>query len=124
MKPAEAAFPGRNGDIVFAGGKPGERYIPLVYRVRPDGSGVKRLAEGAFVSGLDYSADGRKLVWSEDTCPDEGYDCNTLFVANANGTGQHPRSEEHTSELQSRQYLVCRLLLEKKKNLQPSGRIF
>src|SRR3712207_7836041 len=31
--------------------------------------------------------------------------------------GQHPveqRSEEHTSELQSRQYLVCRLLLEKK----------
>src|SRR3712207_8628066 len=30
----------------------------------------------------------------------------------------HPaRSEEHTSELQSRQYLVCRLLLEKKKKL-------
>src|SRR3712207_7439003 len=27
-----------------------------------------------------------------------------------------PRSEEHTSELQSRQYLVCRLLLEKKTN--------
>src|SRR5438445_12534370 len=33
------------------------------------------------------------------------------------------RSEEHTSELQSRQYLVCRLLLEKKKeSLQPSKR--
>src|SRR3712207_8983938 len=30
------------------------------------------------------------------------------------------RSEEHTSELQSRQYLVCRLLLEKKKNQQKS----
>src|SRR3712207_7523822 len=29
------------------------------------------------------------------------------------------RSEEHTSELQSRQYLVCRLLLEKKKTLAP-----
>src|SRR3712207_8898187 len=29
------------------------------------------------------------------------------------------RSEEHTSELQSRQYLVCRLLLEKKKNILP-----
>src|SRR3712207_8154623 len=28
-----------------------------------------------------------------------------------------PRSEEHTSELQSRQYLVCRLLLEKKKQI-------
>src|SRR3712207_8617975 len=31
-----------------------------------------------------------------------------------------PRSEEHTSELQSRQYLVCRLLLEKKKH-EPTG---
>src|SRR3712207_7724468 len=30
--------------------------------------------------------------------------------------GQRLRSEEHTSELQSRQYLVCRLLLEKKNN--------
>src|SRR5258707_11799488 len=30
--------------------------------------------------------------------------------------GNETRSEEHTSELQSRQYLVCRLLLEKKKN--------
>src|SRR3712207_7576410 len=29
---------------------------------------------------------------------------------------EDPRSEEHTSELQSRQYLVCRLLLEKKKS--------
>src|SRR5258707_11779886 len=34
--------------------------------------------------------------------------------------GQVGRSEEHTSELQSRQYLVCRLLLEKKKKIQPS----
>src|SRR3712207_9558843 len=31
----------------------------------------------------------------------------------------HARSEEHTSELQSRQYLVCRLLLEKKKIAAP-----
>src|SRR3712207_7127496 len=31
------------------------------------------------------------------------------------GAVMNPRSEEHTSELQSRQYLVCRLLLEKKK---------
>src|SRR3712207_7171821 len=33
----------------------------------------------------------------------------------AQGDQRGPRSEEHTSELQSRQYLVCRLLLEKKK---------
>src|SRR3712207_7481901 len=33
----------------------------------------------------------------------------------AGAGGHRGRSEEHTSELQSRQYLVCRLLLEKKK---------
>src|SRR3712207_7146078 len=41
-----------------------------------------------------------------------------LMVVNAVGDGKRVafnRSEEHTSELQSRQYLVCRLLLEKKK---------
>src|SRR3712207_8512944 len=41
----------------------------------------------------------------------------------AERAGEHmvPRSEEHTSELQSRQYLVCRLLLEKKKKKQIVG---
>src|SRR2546425_9767017 len=33
------------------------------------------------------------------------------------GVPQHARSEEHTSELQSLAYLVCRLLLEKKKKI-------
>src|SRR5258707_9550813 len=36
------------------------------------------------------------------------------------GPKQSIRSEEHTSELQSRQYLVCRLLLEKKKTISVS----
>src|SRR3712207_8360289 len=36
-------------------------------------------------------------------------------AASRSGTITSARSEEHTSELQSRQYLVCRLLLEKKK---------
>src|SRR5882757_5599213 len=40
-------------------------------------------------------------------------------VLQAQGKGCGPRSEEHTSELQSRQYLVCRLLLEKKKKGKP-----
>src|SRR3712207_7570026 len=39
-------------------------------------------------------------------------DCRAL---DRSGLRQGRRSEEHTSELQSRQYLVCRLLLEKKK---------
>src|SRR3712207_7507465 len=37
-----------------------------------------------------------------------------LLLSRTCGAGR--RSEEHTSELQSRQYLVCRLLLEKKKH--------
>src|SRR3712207_6961143 len=37
------------------------------------------------------------------------------FIVGMKYSGMIPRSEEHTSELQSRQYLVCRLLLEKKK---------
>src|SRR5687767_15283336 len=41
-----------------------------------------------------------------------------LFVPSAAGELRRPRSEEHTSELQSLAYLVCRLLLEKKKNTQ------
>src|SRR3712207_1974125 len=43
------------------------------------------------------------------------YTQNNLFE---NDYSSSIRSEEHTSELQSRQYLVCRLLLEKKKNIQ------
>src|SRR3712207_7611673 len=52
--------------------------------------------------------------------PDDGPEAwpgvRVVFVS-----GRHlTRSEEHTSELQSRQYLVCRLLLEKKKSVQLS----
>src|SRR3712207_7226305 len=45
-----------------------------------------------------------------------------VVAASATGEriwGKPVRSEEHTSELQSRQYLVCRLLLEKKKTNRP-----
>src|SRR3712207_7466752 len=44
------------------------------------------------------------------SCPRQGQPPSGLLPAVGHG-----RSEEHTSELQSRQYLVCRLLLEKKK---------
>src|SRR3712207_7041837 len=60
--------------------------------------------------GLD--ARGLELVG------DGGGDLGEVGVAGRRPLGDQPhdlRSEEHTSELQSRQYLVCRLLLEKKK---------
>src|SRR3989442_5278580 len=41
------------------------------------------------------------------------YDSSFSYICSPNDT----RSEEHTSELQSRPHLVCRLLLEKKKNI-------
>src|SRR3712207_8753210 len=44
-------------------------------------------------------------------------------VQSAAVDGVKRRSEEHTSELQSRQYLVCRLLLEKKKKTNESMRL-
>src|SRR3712207_5168658 len=53
-----------------------------------------------------------------DFCPAQKV--NTIFqpilfgIYNPLNAGLYDRSEEHTSELQSRQYLVCRLLLEKK----------
>src|SRR3712207_8129250 len=51
-------------------------------------------------------------------------DLHAAPAQHVRGPHQHRvRSEEHTSELQSRQYLVCRLLLEKKK-LNPTVAIF
>src|SRR3712207_8938632 len=48
--------------------------------------------------------------------PESTRDGRRAAVTGLGHSGRSPeRSEEHTSELQSRQYLVCRLLLEKKK---------
>src|SRR6266508_414493 len=57
-------------------------------------------------------------IWSPCTFP--GARCCAACSAPTLGwsAGSPGRSEEHTSELQSRGHLVCRLLLEKKKNIQ------
>src|SRR3712207_6976941 len=56
---------------------------------------------------------GRKRSVGDDAVPVEILDRRGLAVLRE----IVGRSEEHTSELQSRQYLVCRLLLEKKKKI-------
>src|SRR3712207_7204692 len=66
------------------------------------GSGLLVDDQGGLEALLETVAARRRL-----RLPDRGA---------AGRRGRDPRSEEHTSELQSRQYLVCRLLLEKKKN--------
>src|SRR3712207_8612125 len=57
-------------------------------------------------------------VEEELTAPEEEIVFPAGVVALGRG-GAGDRSEEHTSELQSRQYLVCRFLLEKKKSSSP-----
>src|SRR2546422_8301610 len=62
---------------------------------------------------------------SMKTDPETASDALKRFVASAAAWCEYPascapRSEEHTSELQSRLHLVCRLLLEKKKHLPDS----
>src|SRR3712207_7613312 len=54
------------------------------------------------------------------TSPSQGSSCQAPGLARQYSRSS-PRSEEHTSELQSRQYLVCRLLLEKKKRITESN---
>src|SRR3712207_8768408 len=63
---------------------------------------VDRIAEMRAALGLDLASVARLCVHASSL---RGIPAITEFA----------RSEEHTSELQSRQYLVCRLLLEKKK---------
>src|SRR3712207_8373153 len=64
------------------------------------------------MSGLANIAAARGIKLGEVTARVEG-DIDLRGIL-----GLDDRSEEHTSELQSRQYLVCRLLLEKKKTLK------
>src|SRR5258707_2404545 len=59
------------------------------------------------------SSTNRDGVYRLTGLPEGSYDVTVTAFGYVQG-----RSEEHTSELQSRQYLVCRLLLEKKKNTQ------
>src|SRR3712207_8046701 len=66
----------------------------------------------------DYPQPERVETRGEDACT--AFEARRIrievMVIQRQGDPVVARSEEHTSELQSRQYLVCRLLLEKKKN--------
>src|SRR3712207_8250867 len=70
-----------------------------------------------YANAGNHHGAGRAAVWCKSTHTNQDLlvrtDPERFFVPPY--TGPAGRSEEHTSELQSRQYLVCRLLLEKKK---------
>src|SRR3712207_8311388 len=71
------------------------------------------------IMGLVAARDGADDATLVIACPEAPADPDPFGLRRAlrpPATTRRPlRSEEHTSELQSRQYLVCRLLLEKKK---------
>src|SRR2546430_3593816 len=61
-----------------------------------------------------------RSLWRDLAGSTHGGACGIGFADNHAEIHKWLRSEEHTSELQSQSNLVCRLLLEKKKNKQPS----
>src|SRR3712207_7405535 len=84
-----------------------------------------RSGQAAERSGRDRAGGGRLHPLGGEGGQDE-HDQEHAQAHGGQGPGQQAvaaRSEEHTSELQSRQYLVCRLLLEKKK-ISRSSSIF
>src|SRR3712207_8500480 len=91
---------------------PRSTLFPYTTLFRSDSWAFRLSAAAGDGPGLVYSGDCAR---ADDLLPliHEG---DTLLCEAAFGAGASaaPRSEEHTSELQSRQYLVCRLLLEKK----------
>src|SRR3712207_7507642 len=80
-----------------------------LFRSEADSTALPSTLHGRF--DLVYATIG-VLCWIEDLAAW----MDNAFAALKRG-GRLVRSEEHTSELQSRQYLVCRLLLEKKNTL-------
>src|SRR5690349_22291062 len=75
-------------------------------------------------------ADKLDYFWRQDRSPDDAREVNENIAAAERFAGECEqqsgrilRSEEHTSELQSRRDLVCRLLLEKKKSSGASNHV-
>src|SRR5436189_6029888 len=68
------------------------------------------------ISWAAASAGGSRWISSPGPCRSRN-----RSPARCRCSGAARRSEEHTSELQSPMYLVCRLLLEKKKESRPAG---
>ena len=108
------------------------------YVMTLDGTGMRRVSSGRGRTTCGYFFDGDRRIFYFSTehlgpaCPPRPdyslgyvwalYDYD-LYTADSSGGGTRrlTRSEEHTSELQSRRDLVCRLLLEKKKKATASS---
>src|SRR3712207_7621767 len=90
---------------------PRSTLFPYTTLFRSAGAAVERVLAGATLEPVRVGLPAQGVVAVVAREPVGVAVGDQLVVARA----AHERSEEHTSELQSRQYLVCRLLLEKKK---------
>src|SRR5690606_39851779 len=86
-----------------------------LFRSRPHPAPLARLQRD-----FSYNASASKIVtvrpWTRTMPSSASARSRRLRLLDADALYEKSRSEEHTSELQSRENLVCRLLLEKKKN--------
>src|SRR5258708_13648641 len=71
--------------------------------------------DGQSIDRVTCCSKGQIAAGCQDICPREEVNTATACVAQLQCLSVRCRSEEHTSELQSPDHLVCRLLLEKKK---------
>src|SRR3712207_7442078 len=67
------------------------------------------------VTEVQWTRSSGHSVWAHSSIQSRIFAAPPVVVRTRKRSSARRRSEEHTSELQSRQYLVCRLLLEKKK---------
>src|SRR5690606_39638931 len=87
--------------------------LPISWRDEPV-TGAAGAADSARRAGRSRA---QQRVSEVAGSPGRGRDCRSVATVGGTRSGRR-RSEEHTFELQSRENLVCRLLLEKKKQAQ------
>src|SRR3712207_2515382 len=85
------------------------------YPYLPLSSSSSRLIDGSYPIVMELEKKIEEIYAKPALCFNSGFDANSSVIETIfSKKSLILRSEEHTSELQSRQYLVCRLLLEKK----------
>src|SRR3712207_9069336 len=95
-------------DVDVSGGTENVKYMVAAGAYSEKGIMINsHFKRASFTSNLDFKLSTKLDAFAR---------VNMSYTDKSLGGGATDRSEEHTSELQSRQYLVCRLLLEKKKH--------
>ena len=114
---ASADFEGHYGDVFDSGAKAGQEDCTNISTALDDLASKVRALKSAAATERRRRAVAKEWAdrQDEENLFKQGWDWLTDGDKPPAGPAPIPRSEEHTSELQSPTHLVCRLLLEKKK---------